>query len=324
MQFALSVVVLTTAALMTLSLYRLNAQDTGYDAADVLVADLTLNFTNYATAQQVRDFGANLLDAASGIAGVEAIGVAAQATAANGTYGTVAFDIEGQEASDERLRPRAETMVVSEDYFRALGVPLLAGRMLTRDDDERSEPVTLVNRSFETVHFPNGSAVGRPISTDGGSTWRTIVGVVGNIRAVDLAREDGAKLYVSFREAPARSFSVFIKSRSTPDELGKAVTATVLAMDPRQAVERIRTLEQIRSDWLAAPRLIASLVGALGALALLVTISGVIGVVSYNVSQRVREVASTWRSAQRLRASCRCSSAKGSPCSQWASVSVSA
>src|SRR5690606_18398129 len=89
---------------------------------------------------------------------------------------------------------------------------------------------------------------------------------------------------------PARSFSVFIKSTSNPDELGKAVTATVLSMDPRQAVERIRTLEEIRSEWLAAPRLIASLVGALGALALLVTISGVVGVVSYNVSQRVREV----------------------------------
>jgi predicted permease len=289
-QFALSFVVLTTAALMTLSLYRLNAQDTGFDSTDVLSVDLTLNFTNYATPQQIRDFGANLLDAVSGIAGVRAAGIAAQAANANGTYGTVPFDIEGKEASDERLRPRAETVLVSENYFRALGVPLLAGRMLTVEDDERSEPVTVVNRSFETANFPTGSAVGRRVSADDGKTWRTIVGVVGNMRAVDLAREDGPKLYMSVREQPARSISLVLKSSGNPDELGKAVTAAVHSMDPRQAVESIRTLEQIRSEWLAAPRLIASLIAALGALALFVTISGVVGVVSYNVSQRVREV----------------------------------
>jgi predicted permease len=288
-QFALSFVVITTAALMTLSLYRLNAQDAGFDAADVLAVDLTLNFTNYATSQQIRDFGANLLDAVNGIAGVTAAGITAQATNANGTYGTVPFDIEGREASDERLRPRAETVLVSEDYFRTLGVPLLGGRMLTVEDDELSEPVTLVNRSFEAAHFPNGGAIGRRVSTDG-KTWRTIVGVVGNMRAVDLAREDGPKLYTSFREEPARSISLFVKSPGNPHEVGESVTAAVHAMDPRQAVESIRTLEQIRSEWLAAPRLIASLIGALGALALLVTVSGVIGVVSYNVSQRVREV----------------------------------
>ncbi len=289
-QFALSFVVLTTAALMTLSLYRLNSQDAGFDAADVLAVDLTLNFTNYATPQQVRDFGANLLDAVDRIPGVTAAGVTAQAASTNGTYGSVPFDIDGQAASDERLRPLAESVLVSEDYFGALGVPLLAGRMLTVDDDELSEPVTLVNRSFEAAHFSSGSAVGHRISTDGGKTWRTIVGVVGNMRAVNLAREDGPKLYISFREEPARSLSLVLKSSGNPDELGEAVTAAVHSMDPRQAVERIRTLEQIRSEWLAAPRLIASLIGALGALALLVTISGVIGVVSYNVSQRVREV----------------------------------
>jgi predicted permease len=289
-QFALSFVVLTTAALMTLSLYRLNSEDAGFDPSGVLAVDLTLNFTNYATPQQVRDFSANLLDAVNGIAGVTAAGVTAQATAGNGTFGSVPFDIQGREASDERLRPRAETVLVSEDYFRALGVPLLAGRMLSVDDDDRADPVALVNRSFEAAHFPNGGAVGQRVSTDGGKTWRTIAGVVGNVRAVDLAREDGPKLYMSVREQAARSLSLLVKSSANPDDLGKAVTGIVHSMDPRQAVERIRTLEQIRSEWLAAPRLIASLIAALGALALLVTISGVIGVVSYNVSQRVREV----------------------------------
>ena len=158
-------------------------------------------------------------------------------------FGSVAFDIEGQEASDERLRPRAQSELVSEDYFRTLGVPLLAGRMLTVEDDEQSEPVALVNRAFETAHFTGGSAVGRRISTDGGQPPRTIVGVVGNVRTVDLAREEAPKFYVSLREQPARSFTMFLKSSGNLDELGKAVTAAVHGADPRQAVERIQTLE---------------------------------------------------------------------------------
>jgi len=83
---------------------------------------------------------------------------------------------------------------------------------------------------------------------------------------------------------------MFIKSTGNLDELGKAVTTAVHGADPRQAIERIQTLDERRAEWLSAPRLISNLISALGALALLVTVSGVIGVVSYNVSQRVREV----------------------------------
>ncbi len=180
--------------------------------------------------------------------------------------------------------------MVSEDYFRALRVPLLAGRMLTAEDDERAEPVALVNRAFELTHFKGHAAVGRRITADGGKTFPTIVGVVGNVRTVDLSHDEAPKFYLSARASPTRAFTVFIKSSGNLDELGKAATAAVHAMDPRQAVERLQTLEQRRSEWLSAARLIASLISALGVLALLVTVSGVVGVVSYNVSQRVREV----------------------------------
>jgi ABC-type antimicrobial peptide transport system permease subunit len=162
--------------------------------------------------------------------------------------------------------------------------------MFTVADDEKSDHVALINRAFEQAHFKGESAVGQRITTDGGKTLRTIIGVVGNVRTMDVSHDEPPKFYLSGRERPARSFTMFIKSTGNLDELGKAVKAAIHGADPRQAIERIQTLEQRRAEWLSAPRLISSLISALGLLALLVTVSGVIGVVSYNVSQRVREV----------------------------------
>ena len=289
-QFTLSFVVLTTAALITLSLYRLTNEDVGFDPENVLTVDLTLNFTNYTTDQQVRDFSVNLLDKIRTVPGVAAAGLAGQPARATGVFGTVPFDIDGREVSDERLRPRAQSEVVTEEYFRALGVSLRAGRMFTVSDDEKSDLVVVINRAFEQTYFKEGNAVGQRITTDGGKTLRTIVGVVGNVRTADVSHDAAPRFYLSGREQPARAFTIFIKSNGNLDELGKAVTAAVHGTDPRQAVERVQTLEDRRAEWLSAPRLISSLISALGALALLVTVSGVIGVVSYNVSQRVREV----------------------------------
>jgi predicted permease len=289
-QFTLSFVVLTTAALITLSLYRLQNEDVGFDPRNVLTVDLTLNFTDYTNDQQMRDFALNLLEKVRTLPGVSAAGLAGLDARANGVFGAVPFDIDGREVSDERLRPRAQSEIVTEEYFRALSVPLRAGRMFTVADDEKSDHVALINRAFEQAHFKGESAVGQRITTDGGKTLRTIIGVVGNVRTMDVSHDEPPKFYLSGRERPARSFTMFIKSTGNLDELGKAVKAAIHGADPRQAIERIQTLEQRRAEWLSAPRLISSLISALGLLALLVTVSGVIGVVSYNVSQRVREV----------------------------------
>ncbi|MGV3590914.1 MAG: ABC transporter permease [Gammaproteobacteria bacterium] len=290
-QFALSFVILTCAALISLSLYRLGSEDTGFDAEQVTALSLDLNFTNYTNADQFREFGKRLLREVQALPEVQLASIAAEAPLAGGVLGGgTAFDIEGRTLPNPDMRPRMDVRQVSADYHTLLGIPLLKGRLLQNSDDELAEPVVVVNAAFEREHFGVESAIGQRISTDNGASWFTIVGVVANIRARELNAVEGATAYVDFRQAPISSLDLLVKSHADSRRLGSVLVDIVHAIDPQQAVDSVQTLAQIKAERLATPRLIATLVGLFGLLALWVTLSGVVGVVSYNVSQRIREV----------------------------------
>ncbi len=290
-QFALSFVILTCAALISLSLWRLSNEDTGFDAGKVSVLSLDLNFTNYTNADQFREFDKRLLNEVRALPEVELAAISGEAPLQGGLIGSgTAFDIEGRTLPNPDLRPRMAVRQVSADYHRLLGIPLLKGRYLESSDDELAEPVALVNEAFEREHFPGESAIGQRISSDNGATWFKIVGVAGNIRSRELDQVEGATAYVDFRQAPLSTIDLLVKSEADPRRLGDALVDIVHRIDSQQAVDSVKTLEAIKAERLATPRLIAMLVGLFGLLALWVTLSGVIGVVSYNVSQRIREI----------------------------------
>lgn len=289
-QYALSFVILTCAALVSLSLYRLGNEDMGFSPEKVLVVSLDLNFTNYSSAQQFRDFGKRFVEQVQQLPEVELAALSGDAPLEGGVLGVQAFDIEGRALPNADLRPSMTTRRVSADYHRLLGIPLLKGRFFEQSDDELAEPVVLINEAFEREHFPDGSSLGQRISPDSGRTWFKIIGVTGNIRARELDQVEGATAYVDFRQSPTSTLDLFVKSQANLDEIGDQVTQIVHGIDTQQAVDSVKTLEEIKAESLATPRLIATLVGLFGILALLVTLSGVIGVVSYNVSQRIREI----------------------------------
>ncbi len=293
-QFALSFVILNSAALISLSLYRLNTEDMGFDPSRVVVLSLDLNFTNYSSPQQFRDFGTRLLDAVQALPEVQQAAVSGEAPLQGGVLGQTQFEIEGFAVSDPDLRPSLSVRQVSADYHRLLGIPLLQGRLLTAADDELAEPVLVVNQAFVDAHLatlpPLSSVLGQRLSMDNGQTWWTVVGVSGNIRARELDQVEGPTVYMDFRQSPINSLEVFVKSDADLALVGDALVDIVHGIDSLQAVDSVKTMGQIKAEWLATPRLIATLVGLFGVLALLVTLSGVVGVVSYNVSQRIREV----------------------------------
>lgn len=290
LQYALSFVILTSAALVSLSLYRLNNENMGFDPAQVLVVSMDLNFTNYTNAQQFRDFGKRLLEEIQMLPEAQSVALSGEAPLGGGVIGVTPFDIEGRTLPNPDLRPNLTTSIVTADYHSLLGIPLLKGRLLQASDDELAERVVVINETFEREHFADGSALGQRISTDNGASWWTVVGVVGDIRARELDQLEGATAYLDFRQSPTSTLDVFVKSQADLATLGAQVTDIVHRIDSQQAVDSVKTLDQIKAESLATPRLIATLVGLFGILALLVTLSGVIGVVSYNVSQRIREI----------------------------------
>jgi predicted permease len=289
-QLALAFIILTVSGLVTLSLYNLSTESTGFNDANVLAVNMDLNFTNYSNAQEVRDFSRTLLRDIEQLPGAERVSISGSFPLASNVLGPVAFETESQGLGTDDVRPQARVTVVTEGFHRVLGIPLLEGRLFQESDDENNPQVVLINRTMAEQYFSGSSPIGQRLSIDNGQTWADVVGVVGDVRATGLNQTEGSAFYASFMQNPTGSVRLLVKSNIEPKVLQGAISDALEIIDPQQAIASAQTLAEAKQQWLASPRLMASLIGLFGLLALFITLSGVIGVVAYSVSQRFREI----------------------------------
>jgi predicted permease len=195
--------------------------------------------------------------------------------------------IEGTE-DDPQNRPIIDPRVASPGYFPMLGIRVVQGRVFTQFDHREAAPVAVINEAM--LPYWNGrSPIDTRISVDNGQTWKRVVGVVGNVRQFGLDRDAIPQLYTPLAQSNGLTGQVLVRINGDERNAGQAIRAAVRGLDPQMPVENVRTLEEIRREYLTRPQLTATLLLIFAGIALIVTLAGIGGVMALSVSNRLKE-----------------------------------
>lgn len=292
-EVAVTLVLLIGASLIVRSFLKLRQVPLGFDSQNVLTLQLSLQGEKYREPGARREFFRRLLERLEAEPGV----VAAGGVLIRPLEGTIGWDMpyatEGQtnEEAKRNIVPNYE--VITPHYFRAMGIPLVRGRVFTEDDTEQSPEVVIISESMaRRIFTPGIDPVGQRLKlepSDAESKWRTIVGVVGDVRYREL-NDVRFDLYVPYGQSSVVFRYVAIRTASDPQALTHTIRREVAALDQTQAITDVKTMEQLVARSLARPRFNMLLLAFFALLAATLASIGLYGVMSYIVMQRTNEV----------------------------------
>ncbi len=294
-EVAMTVVLLVAAGLLLDTLYRLRYADLGLRPKGVLTLRTALPGERYADVSRRRRFYDAVLERVERVPGVVASGYTTSVPL-EWKGGTSEFAIDGK-APDPAMTYDANHRQVSAGYLQAMGVTLREGRFFSPADDERASMVVIVNHAMARRFWSGEPAVGKRIAIDpaaGTVVWRTIVGVVGDVRQMGLDVPARAEIYIPYRQFDSQPWfaprDLAVRTTGDPLELVTAIKQQIHAVDPAQPISNIRTFEDVLDEEVAARRVGTTTLVAFATFALVLAVLGIYGVIAYFVVQHVPEI----------------------------------